>query len=115
MGVTFHGTRGTLYVDRQLYRVTPEKGSGLQAEEMQRLTNPHPLHWANFLDCVRTRKRPTSDIETCYRSSVASILGNLAYRAKMRLDWDDQNQTVLQPEAKPLLRREYRSPWKLEV
>ncbi|MGE5644242.1 MAG: Gfo/Idh/MocA family protein [Acidobacteriota bacterium] len=115
MGVTFHGTRGTLYVDRQLYRITPEPGSGLQASEMKRVSDPHPLHWANFLDCVRTRKRPNSDIETCFRSSAASILGNLAYRSKLRLDWDDQNQTVLQPQAKPLLQREYRSPWKLEV
>jgi hypothetical protein len=33
----------------------------------------------------------------------------------LRVDWDDQNQTVLQPEVKPLLHREYRKPWKLEV
>ena len=82
---------------------------------MKRVTDPHPLHWANFLDCVRTRKRPTSDIETCFRSSAACLLGNLSYRTKLRLDWDDKNQTVLQPEAKPYLHREYRQPWKLEV
>ncbi len=115
MGVNFHGTRGTLYVDRSLYRVTPERGSDLEPAEMKRVTDPHPLHWANFLECVRTRQRPTSDIETCYRSSAACILGNLALRTRQRLDWDDRNQTVQQPDARPHLRREYRAPWKLEV
>jgi predicted dehydrogenase len=115
MGLTFHGTRGTLYVDRRGFRVTPEQGSDLEPAEMARAADPHPLHWANFLECVRTRRRPTSDIETCYRSSATCILGNLALQARMRLDWDDARQTTVQPEARPLLRRDYRAPWKLEV
>ena len=115
MGVSFHGTRGTLYVDRSLYRVTPEKGSGLEASEMKRVTDPHPLHWTNFVECVRTRQRPNSDIETCFRSSVASILGNLSMRAKTRLDWDEQTRTIRQEAAREWLQRHYRSPWKLEA
>jgi predicted dehydrogenase len=115
MGVTFHGSRGTLYVDRALYRVTPEKDSDLPASEMKRTEDPHPLHWANFLDCVRTRKKPNSDIENCYKSSAACILGNVALRAGMRLDWDAPNQTTKQVEARKYLHREYRAPWKLEL
>ncbi len=115
MGATFHGTRGTLYVDRTLFRVTPEKGSDLQATEMKREADPHPLHWANFIESVRTRRKPNSDIETCHRSSAACILGNVSLRARMRLDWDEAGQTVRQAEARPLLHREYRSPWKLEL
>ena len=115
MGAMFHGNRGTLYVDRAGYKVTPEKGSDLQSSEMKRVTDPHPLHWGNFLDCVRTRSKPNSDIETCYRSSATCFLGNVALRSRMRLDWDDRTQTVLQEEARPYLRREYRDPWKLEV
>lgn len=115
MGVTFHGTLGTLYCDRALYRVTPEKGSGIEPREMKRVADPHPLHWANFLECVRTRRRPNSDIETCFRSSAACLLGNAAYRSRRRLDWDEQSQFARQPEARPFLYREYREPWKLEA
>jgi len=115
MGITFHGTRGTLYVDRSVYRVTPEKGSDLEPSEMKRVADPHPLHWVNFLECVRTRRRPNSEIETCVRSSAACILGNLAYRLKMRLDWDDANRTTRQPEARPHLHRQYRKPWELKI
>jgi predicted dehydrogenase len=115
MGATFHGTRGTLYVDRTLYRLTPEKGSGLAPAEMKRVTDPHPLHWANFLDCVRSRQRPNSDIETCVGSSAACILGNLSLRTQMRLDWDEQDRTTKQTEARPLLSRPGRDPWALKL
>ena len=115
MGITFHGSRGTLYVDRGLYKLTPEKGSDLEPAEMKRVTDPHPLHWANFLECVRTRRKPNSDIENCFRSSAACILGNLSLRAKMRLDWDPRNNTTRQAEARPFLQRTYRGPWELTV
>jgi predicted dehydrogenase len=115
MAVTFHGSRGTLYVDRARYKVTPEKGSDLAPSEMRRVSDPHPLHWTNFLDCVKTRQRPNSDIETCFRSSAACLLANAAYRGNERLDWDDSTQTVRQKEAEKYLYRDDRSPWKLEV
>lgn len=115
MGTTFHGSDATLYVDRSVMRVTPEKRSSVEPQEMKRVADPHPLHWENFLECVRTRQKPNSEIETCVRSSSACILGNLAYRAKMRLDWDDRAHTVEQKDARKFLRREYRAPWKLEV
>jgi hypothetical protein len=33
----------------------------------------------------------------------------------MRLDWDDKRQTIEQEALRPLLNREYRSPWKLQA
>ncbi len=115
MGATFYGSNATLYVDRNELRITPEKTSGVKPFEMKRQGDPHPLHWANFIDCIRTRNRPNSDIETCARSSAACILGNLSLQLKMRLDWDEAKRTTVQEQARPHLRREYRAPWKLEV
>ena len=59
---------------------------------MKRVSDPHPLHWANFLECVKTRQQPNSDIEKCFRSSATCLLGNIAYRSKLRVDWDDQTE-----------------------
>ncbi len=115
MAVTFYGEKGTLYVDRSLFRLEPEKDSDLKPLEVKRGIDGHPAHWANFLDCVRTRKRPNSEIETCIRSTTACLLGNVSLRSKLRLDWDDSSKTVRQREAAPLLRRDYRPPWKLEA
>jgi predicted dehydrogenase len=115
MGITFHGTKGTLYVDRAHLQLTPESGSGVEPLDIPRGADSHPGHWANFIDCVRTRNKPNSDIETCVRSSLTCILGNASYRAKTRIDWDQASQKASQPEAQQYLYREYRSPWKLEV
>jgi predicted dehydrogenase len=114
-GILFHGTEGTLFVDRAGYQLVPEKESSLQAVEEQRSNDALLDHWQNFIDCIRTRKRPHSDIETGHHSTTTAILGNMAYRSKLRLDWDAQHETTAQPEARPLLKREYRKPWKLEV
>jgi hypothetical protein len=82
---------------------------------MRRVSDPHPLHWTDFLDCIKTRRRPNSDIETCFRSSAACLLANASYRSGVRLDWDDRTQTVRQEDAEKYLYRDDRSPWKLEV
>jgi predicted dehydrogenase len=114
-GILFHGTRGTLFVTRNLYKVTPEKGSDLEPVEEQRINDAHLAHWANFLECIRTRQKPVSDIETGYRSTATCLLGNAALRSRMRVDWDPHKETTLQGEARPYLTREYRAPWKLAV
>ncbi len=69
----------------------------------------------SFIECIKTRKRPASDIEIGHHSTTTAILGNMAFRSKLHLDWDAQRETTLQPEARHLLKREYRKPWKLEV
>ena len=114
-GILFHGSKGTLFVDRSRYEVFPEKGSDLQAVEVKSSNNSNMAHWANFLDCVKTRQKPISDIEIGHRSTTTALLGNVALRSKMRIDWDAKTETTAQPAARKYLHREYRKPWKLEV
>jgi hypothetical protein len=45
----------------------------------------------------------------------AVLLGNVALRSKLRVDFDAAKWTVAQSEAKKYLSREYRKPWKLVV
>jgi predicted dehydrogenase len=112
-GILFHGDRGTLFVDRGGCRVIPENGSTLTAWEMKSVSSGNREHWANFLDCVRSRQRPVSDIETCQRSTASCLLGNIALRSKQRIEFDAQTWAVAQPEAKKYFSRESRAPWKL--
>ena len=114
-GILFHGTKGTMFLDRSGYKIVPEKGSTLEASEMKSTSSGNREHWANFLDCVKTREKPTSDIEKCQHSTSTCLLGNVALRSKLRLDFDAQKWTVAQPDAKKYLTREYRKPWKLVV
>jgi predicted dehydrogenase len=114
-GILFHGTKGTLFVDRSEYRVVPEPGSELAAVNEKASNNTNMAHWANFLECVKTRQKPISDIETGHRSTATCLLGNVALRSGLRIDWDDKTQTARQKEAARYLKREYRKPWKLSV
>jgi predicted dehydrogenase len=114
-GTMFHGTEGTLFVDRSLYRIYPEKGDKTKIEEVKSSNNSNVAHWANFLECVKTRQKPISDIEVCFRSTVTCLLANVSLRSGVRVDWDEKAQTVKQPEAKKYLQREERAPWNLVV
>lgn len=117
-GITFHGDKGTLFVDRSLYELTMEKrGRDAAAEPVVvKSTNNHNMaHWANFLDCVKTRQKPVADIEICQRSTTTCLLANVSLRSKMRLDWDEQKWTTKQPEARKFLSREDRKPWRITV
>ena len=126
-GIEFHGTEGTLFLDRGGFQVFPEKRRradrrdkeiGLTASmQMDSINNEHGDHVRNFLDCVKSRKRPISDIEIGHRSTSTCLLGNVAYRSKERVTWDVANQRPVErsAELRKLLARDYRAPWKLVV
>jgi len=114
-GILFHGTNGTLFVDRSMYQLVPEKGSSLTEVEEKSSNNANMAHWANFLDCIKTRKNPASDIENCQRSSTTCLLGNVALRSKLRVDWDSKRWTTVQSEARKFLSKEDRRPWRIVV
>jgi predicted dehydrogenase len=42
-------------------------------------------HYANFVNCVRSRKEPNAHVEIGYRSAVAGHMANLSYRKKQRV------------------------------
>jgi predicted dehydrogenase len=113
-GTAFHGSKATLLVNRKGYAVF-RRGATPMVESNPALEEMNVPHWRNFLECIRTRQRPTSDIETCVRSTITCVLANLSMRHGLTLTWDDSAMTVRQPEALPYLKANYRAPWKLEV
>jgi predicted dehydrogenase len=115
-GTSFHGDKATLMVNRSGYSIWRNGNSKPAVEERSpEMAEMGAPHWQNWLECIRTRQKPVSDIETCVRSSATCILANLAMRSALTLDWDDKAFTVKQAEVKPMLKAKYRAPWKLEV
>lgn len=116
-----HGSEASLMVNRSGCWLIPNSDkSSVKAETWDRENHPEMRdmnvpHWQNWLDCIKSRTAPQSEIETCVRSSTVCILANISMRLKMRLDFDEKNWTVKQKEALPYLKAKYRSPWKLEV
>jgi predicted dehydrogenase len=76
---------------------------------------PGDAHIANFLDCVRSRKRPNADVEPIHLSTVLCHLGNISYRvggAKLTFDAEAE-RFVDNDAANELLKRVGRSPWQI--
>ena len=70
------------------------------------------LHVRNFLDCVKSRQTPLSDLASAHRVSTACHLANLSLRLGRKLRWDAAKETIVgDAEARRLLERPYRAPW----
>ena len=141
-GLELCGTKGTLVIDRRgfevfpdllilpedqipqftsprrlsvpanpRYRTTPVKRNGF--EEVKDQFRPHVR---NFLDCIKSRRQPISDLETGHQTATACHLANLSMRTGRTLYWDGVREELLNdPEASMLLTKVYRPPWDQEL
>jgi predicted dehydrogenase len=74
------------------------------------------LHVRNFLDCVKSRREPVSDLESAHRVATVCHLGNIALRLCRRLRWDAEREEIIgDAEATRWLTRPYREPWDREL
>ena len=117
------GTEGTLYIGDRKFEVVPERGGQFQdrkprMEPLEVASTEGDLtvqHVRNFLDCVKSRAKPTADVEVGHRSTTFSLLANISLVTRSLLEWDPQRETIVNhPEANNLLHYEYRKPWKLD-
>ena len=87
-GVTFIGEKGQIFVTRGEFKATPEsigqEKIGPNEIHLYKSSN----HTRDFLQCVRSRKKPICDVEVGARSVTVCHLGTLAYWNHRRLKWD---------------------------
>jgi hypothetical protein len=66
----------------------------------------------NFIDCIKSRKRPNCDIEIGHISSAHCHLGNIVHRTGRNIAFNAANESIPNDaEANGLLRRKYRNHW----
>jgi predicted dehydrogenase len=83
--------------------------SGNQLDQFRR-------HVRNFLECIRSRQQPISDLESGHRVATLCHLANLSLRLGHSLHWDAKAETIAgDAEAARLLDRPYRAPWDTEL
>ncbi len=69
-------------------------------------------HASGFLDAVRSRLDPISDLESGHRVVTACHLANLSLRLGRKLRWDGEREAIEgDAEANAMLERPYRAPW----
>lgn len=97
--VEFMGTEGTLYIDRGGYVITPDRnkklkpselilGEGPRGADFYNLPDGETLHLANWIECIRSRKKPNAPVEAGVGSAAAAHLANLALRSGAMTKWE---------------------------
>jgi predicted dehydrogenase len=145
-GLTFHGSRGSLGIDRSGFTVTSDPdvpavnqipgvrtghptGGPVPVPAGEAKPRTQPLtdttgdsaaqylgHARDFIDCVKSRKAPVSDLASAHRTAVACHLANLSLRLGRSLRWDwAKNAVTDDKEANALLAVAYRAPWDREL
>ncbi|HEY8461327.1 MAG TPA: Gfo/Idh/MocA family oxidoreductase [Blastocatellia bacterium] len=90
------GDKGRLYIDRGRY-VYQEAPPGRRMAPPPPVNRPNSKsleqqHVRNFLDCVKSRALPNSDIVSGHRSALASHLGKNAYLQKRRITFNPASE-----------------------
>jgi predicted dehydrogenase len=122
-GIEFYGTEGTMFLDRSGFEILPERRqvgersvARMYAMRVERTNDSNHDHVRDFLDCIKTRQKPISDIEVGHHSTAPCLLANISYLLGRSLEWDAEAEVVVgDDEANGMLDRAYRSPWKLTV
>ncbi|MEO8351782.1 MAG: Gfo/Idh/MocA family oxidoreductase [Chthoniobacteraceae bacterium] len=132
-GVTFFGTDGEVYVNRGKFKLTlrgdvkydgTAKGAKtrklVDGAEKELLTDAKVKlyqsndHKADFLNSIKTRKPPVTDVEIGARTVTCCHLMNLAYYHGQPIQWDPAKNEFAGGTGDPAwLTREYRGEWKV--
>jgi len=109
-GTAFYGSEGALIVDGAGWAVYARNDKQPVVEVKQ----SGGSHERNFLECVKSRKRPNADIEIGRLSTTLCHLGNICQRLGRDVRFDPESETFGNDQAaNAMLTKEYRSSYPL--
>ena len=109
-GTGFYGSEGTLILDGSGWKVY---GKNDKAPSVT-VKDSGGSHEKNFLDCVKSRKRPNADVEIGRLSTTICHLGNICQHLGRDLHFDAENENFgRDPVANARLSKTYRDKYQL--
>jgi predicted dehydrogenase len=112
-GVLFLGEKGMLVSNYSLHKLLPEA-------EFRDFVRPEPTlpkspgHHQEWIEAIRGGKPSLCNFDYAGPLAETVLLGNVAYRAGKRLEWDPKALKATNcPEADRFIRKEYRKGWAL--
>jgi len=113
-GVRFEGDQGWVHVVRGGIQAEPASLLKLTLRPGDRHLYESNNHQGNWMECIRTRRDPVSDVDAGFAATVLTIAADIATRTGRRMTWDWKTEQFLNDEAaNAMLRRPMRSPWVL--
>lgn len=120
-GILFEGTEGRFFVNRgkitgaPVERLAEDPLPENAIEEVY--GGPVPAnHSVNFIECMKSRKQPISDVWSHNRMLEICHLSNIAMRLGRELSWDPAKREIVgDPQASEFLARESRKGYEIEM
>jgi hypothetical protein len=82
--------------------------------EVPKTIERSPGHQQNFVNAVKSRTQPESNLEYARKMTLPMHLGLISYRLKRKLYWNSKKERFVHDrEANDYLFREYRKKWDL--
>ncbi|HXH62091.1 MAG TPA: Gfo/Idh/MocA family oxidoreductase [Fimbriimonadaceae bacterium] len=101
----------TLRVWRGGWIILDPDGKEIPKEQAE----PTNDHWSNFLECLKSREKPRSDLHSVGQTTITCHLSNAALFSGETVRWDKNTMEVVGNAGKDTsaYNREYRAPWVL--
>lgn len=110
----FVGSEGWVAASRGGISAGPESLLKIKIKPEQTHLLQENDHYRDFIQCVRTRKTPVSNIDSAVQSDFISHLCDIAIRCRRKIRWDPKKETIIGDEAAArMTRRAMRAPWTL--
>jgi len=111
-GVQFIGTLGKIEVSREYLRSDPSNIIQIEIKPADKHLYKSDNHYQDWIDAIKNRTRPVSDVETGHRTSSLCNLANIAYQLQRPLKWNPNKEQFIGDEAaNMMLSRAYRGKW----
>lgn len=114
--VWFTGTEGEIKVGRGKLETTPASLKDKVIGENEKHVYKSENHYKDFLNAMRKRTKPVSDVEIGHRTASVCTLGNIAYELKRPLEWNPKKEVFKNDAAaNALLGRPLLDEWKIKL
>lgn len=114
IGAYFEGDKGTLICDYSTRSISINGQTMDDIPEIPKTIVRSPGHQQNFVDAVKSRKQPESNLAYARKMTLPMHLTLISYRLGRKLNWDAEKELFINdPEANALLSRKPRDKWDL--
>ncbi len=110
--VQFIGTKGKIEVSRSFLRSDPAEIVKIEIKATDKHLYKSDNHYQDWIDAIKKRSKPISDVEVGHRTSSLCNIANIAYELQRPLKWNPKKEVfVNDATANRMLTRTYRGKW----